>query len=301
MTRTFADRLIEKVRLYGPLCVGIDPHPQLFPDLFGAPNAGRIAVWADGIIEAAANHVAVIKPQAAFFELWGSPGIAALEHICKTAREAGLLVILDAKRGDIGSTAAGYAQAYLGSQAANPVDALTINPFMGLETLDPFISAAQENGRGAVILTRTSNPGAADIEEQLVNGKPIYMSLAESLSERAKLLQGEETRWSGLMMVVGATAPSEARAIRQAAPDNLFLVPGYGAQGAGADEAVAGFVPGKDGTLEGGVVNASRSVNFPVDARSASSGEAWQSAIREAILRAQDDLNRATVRGYNKR
>lgn len=296
MNRPFSDRLMEKVRLYGPLCVGIDPHPHMFPELFGLANAGKVAVWADGIIEAAANHVAVIKPQAAFFELLGSPGMAALEHVCKTAREAGLLVILDAKRGDIGSTAKGYANAYLGETAALPVDALTVNPFMGLETIDPFIEAAAANGRGVAVLTRTSNPGAADIEEQVVNGKPIYMSLAESLSQRGKALKGKQESWSGLMMVAGATAPSEARAIREAAPDNLLLVPGYGAQGAGADEAVAGFIRGRDGTLEGGVVNASRSVNFPEAAQTAGTVEAWQRAIREAILRAQDDLNRATRR-----
>ena len=280
--------------MFGPLCVGIDPHPHLFPDLFGEASAGKIAVWADGIIEAAAPHVAVIKPQAAFFELWGSPGMAALEHVCKTAREAGLLVILDAKRGDIGSTAQGYANAYLGEKAAIPCDALTVNPFMGLETVDPFIDTAAANGRGVAVLTRTSNPGAADIEEQIVDGKPIYMSLAEALSERGQKLKGQKERWSGLMMVAGATAPSEARAIRSAAPDNLLLVPGYGAQGAGAEAAVAGFVAGQDGTLEGGVVNASRSVNFPEAAQKAGTGEAWQAGIREAILRAQDDLTKAT-------
>lgn len=287
---------MEKVRLYGPLCVGIDPHPTMFPEVFGAPNAGKIAIWADGIIEAAANHVAVIKPQIAFFELWGSPGMAALEHVCKTAREAGLLVILDAKRGDIGSTAKGYANAYLGENAALPVDALTVNPFMGLETVDPFIEAASANGRGVAVLTRTSNPGAADIEEQIVNGKPIYISLAEALSERGKALMDKQDEWSGLMMVAGATAPSEARAIREAAPKNLLLVPGYGAQGAGAEAAVAGFIAGKDGTLEGGVVNASRSVTFPDSAQSAGTVEVWQQGIREAILRAQDDLIRAIRR-----
>lgn len=294
MQRAFADRLMEKVRLFGPLCVGIDPHPHMFPKLFGEASAGKIAVWADGIIEAAAPHVAVIKPQAAFFELWGSPGMAALEHVCKTARDAGLLVILDAKRGDIGSTAQGYANAYLGESAALPVDALTVNPFMGLETVDPFLETAAKNGRGIAVLTRTSNPGAADIEEQIVDGKPVYLRLAEALSKRGKSLKSQAGRWSGLMMVAGATAPSEARTIRAAAPDNLLLVPGYGAQGAGADAAVAGFVAGQDGTLEGGVVNASRSVNFPEAAQQAGTVEEWQAAIREAVLRAQDELNRAT-------
>ncbi|HBJ93092.1 MAG TPA: orotidine-5'-phosphate decarboxylase, partial [Hyphomonadaceae bacterium] len=116
MTRPFADRLIEKTREFGPLCVGIDPHPHMFPELFGNPSAGSIAVWADGIIEAAAGKVACIKPQAAFFEIWGSPGMAAMEHICKTARNAGLLVIMDAKRGDIGSPPPGGATTHPGGE-----------------------------------------------------------------------------------------------------------------------------------------------------------------------------------------
>jgi orotidine-5'-phosphate decarboxylase len=298
MTRAFSDRLIEKVRLYGPLCVGIDPHPDLFPELFGKPSAGAIAVWADGIIEAAAGNVACIKPQAAFFELWGSPGMAALEHVCKTARDAGLLVILDAKRGDIGSTANGYAQAYLGVNASCPSDALTVNPFMGMETLDPFIDVAVKNGRGVAVLTRTSNPGAADIQELEVNGEPVFMDLARKFHAKGQSLKGAETGWSGFMFVAGATAPEEARRIREAAPDNLFLVPGYGAQGAGAAQAVAGFVP-VNGTLEGGVVNASRSVNFPDAAQSATSGDMWQGAVKDAIRRAQDDLRKATRPGAN--
>ena len=296
MTRAFADRLMEKVRLYGPLCVGIDPHPNMFPALFGKPSAGAIAVWADGIIEAAAGKVACIKPQAAFFEIWGSPGMAALEHVCKTAREAGLIVILDAKRGDIGSTAQGYATAYLSESAACPCDALTVNPYMGLETLDPFVDTAAGTGRGVAVLTRTSNPGAADIQEQFVGDDPVFMHMARAFHEKGQKLKGKETDWSGMMLVAGATAPEEARQIREAAPDNLLLVPGYGAQGAGAAAAVAGFVP-MNGRLEGGVVNASRSVNFPEAAQAAGDVPTWQAAISEAISIAQDDLNKATRPG----
>lgn len=293
MTRPFADRLIEKTREFGPLCVGIDPHPHMFPELFGNPSAGSIAVWADGIIEAAAGKVACIKPQAAFFEIWGSPGMAAMEHICKTARNAGLLVIMDAKRGDIGSTAQGYATAYLGENASCACDALTVNPYMGLETLDPFVNTAADNGRGIAVLTRTSNPGAADIQEKFVDGEPVFMRMAKAFHEKGQKLKGQSTNWSGMMLVAGATAPEEARQIRNAAPDNLLLVPGYGAQGAGAAEAVAGFVP-VNGTLEGGVVNASRSVTFPEAAQKAGTVEEWQHAISEAIKFAQDDLLKAT-------
>ncbi|MAP95131.1 MAG: orotidine-5'-phosphate decarboxylase [Ponticaulis sp.] len=291
--RPFADRLIEAVRDYGPLCVGIDPHPSLFPQLFGKPSAGAIAVWADGIIEQAAGEVACIKPQAAFFEIWGSAGMAALEHVCKTARDAGLLVILDAKRGDIGSTAKGYADAYLGENAACPCDALTVNPYMGLETLTPFVDTSAANGRGIAVLTRTSNPGAADIQELEVDGDPIYIRMAREFHAAGACLKGQTTSWSGMMLVAGATAPQEAREIRHAAPDNLLLVPGYGAQGAGAEQAVAGFVP-VNGMLEGGVVNASRSVTFPQAAQTATTVESWSSSIHDAICLARDDLLKAT-------
>jgi len=163
---------------------------------------------------------------------------------------------------------------------------------MGLETLDPFVETAAKNGRGIAVLTRTSNPGAADIQEKYVDGEQIFMRMAKAFHEKGAALKGEATPWSGMMLVAGATAPEEARQIREAAPDNLLLVPGYGAQGAGAAEAVAGFVP-VNGMLEGGVVNASRSVTFPEAAQTAGTVEAWQAGISEAIKYAQDDLHKA--------
>lgn len=295
MTRLFSDRLIETVRAKGPLCVGIDPHPDKFPRLFGSPSAGAIAVWADGIIDVAKDIAGVVKPQAAFFERWGSAGMAALEHVCKTAREAGMLVILDAKRGDIGSTARGYAEAYLGAGAGCPCDAITVNPFMGIETVEPFLSVAAEQGKGVAVLARTSNPGAADLQEQVVEGRPLFQTLTEKLYKHHAPLVGD-LGWSGLMLVAGATAPAEARALREIAPKAITLVPGYGAQGAGADDAVAGFIGGPDGVREGGVVNASRSVTFPDEAHAANTVADWEAAIRTAIQNAQNDLVAATRR-----
>lgn len=287
----FADRLVEGVRRLGPLCVGLDPHPSLVPALFGPPGAGSALAWGRAVIERCAGRVAVVKPQAALFERWGARGIEALEELCAAARAVGLIVILDAKRGDIGSTAEGYASAYLGPDPACPCDCLTVNPYMGLDTLEPFLAAAQANGRGVAVLVRTSNPGSADFQALDVGDEPLYLRVARSLAPMTERLMGA-SGWSGLMMVAGATGPREAREIRACAGRALFLVPGYGAQGGAASDAVAGFEPGPSG-LEGGVVNASRSVSLPDAARRLAHAADWDRVIDVAIEAAQSDLRGA--------
>jgi orotidine-5'-phosphate decarboxylase len=285
----FAARLSDGVRRHGPLCVGIDPHPGMVPALFGGDTAKGLEYWGRALVEAAAGKVAVIKPQVGFFERLGPGGMAALAAITRAAREAGLLVLMDAKRGDIGSTAEGYAEAYLSPGAFFEADALTVNPYMGLDTLEPFAKRAETGGKGLVVLVRTSNPGAADFQMLETGGKPLYMHLAEALRPLTDRLMSP-CNWSNLMMVVGATAPEEARRIRAAAPKALFLVPGYGAQGAGADAACAGLVGG-----EGGVVSASRSVIFPKAAEGARTRNDWQAAIEAAILSARSELKAAAL------
>jgi orotidine-5'-phosphate decarboxylase len=280
----FAARLTEGVRRYGPLCVGVDPHPGKVPALFGGDTAKALEYWGRALVEVAAGKVAVIKPQVGFFERLGPGGLAALAAVTRAARDAGLLVLMDAKRGDIGSTAEGYAEAYLSSGAFFEADALTVNPYMGLDTLEPFAKRAETNGKGIVVLVRTSNSGAADFQMLDTGGQPLYMRVAESLRPLTERLMSP-CGWSNLMMVVGATAPEEARRIRAAAPKALFLVPGYGAQGAGAAEACAGLIGG-----EGGIVSASRSVNFPAAAEGARTIEAWQAAVEMALLAARDEL-----------
>ena len=280
----FATRLTEGVRRYGPLCVGVDPHPGKVPALFGGDTAKGLEYWGRALVEVAAGKVAVIKPQVGFFERLGPGGLAALAAVTRAARDAGLLVLMDAKRGDIGSTAEGYAEAYLSNGAFFEADALTVNPYMGLDTLEPFAERAETNGKGIVVLVRTSNPGAADFQMLDTGGQPLYMRVAESLRPLTERLMSP-CGWSSLMMVVGATAPEEARRIRAAAPKALFLVPGYGAQGAGAAEACAGLIGG-----EGGIVSASRSVNFPAGAEGALTIEAWQAAVEMAMLAARDEL-----------
>ncbi len=284
----FADRLVNATRKLGPLCVGIDPHPAMIPALFGPPSARAAAEWGRAVVDACIGRAAVVKPQAALFERWGSSGMIALEEVCAAAKDAGLIVILDAKRGDIGTTADGYAEAYLGPHSSCPCDALTVNPYMGVETLEPFVSLAEKYAKGVVVLARTSNPGSKDFQAKLIDGEPLYIHVARALAPMIKRLKGDGG-WSGLMLVAGATGPEDAARLREAAQEALFLVPGYGAQGAGPREAMASFVKGPAG-LEGGVINASRSVSMPEAAKTARDGEAWYQVVSKAIEAAQAEL-----------
>ena len=280
----FADKLVDAAAKLGPLCVGIDPHAGRIPAMFGGDTGEGLASWGQAIVEVAAGRVAAVKPQVGLFERIGPDGMMALQRICRTAREAGLLVLADAKRGDIGSTAEGYASAYLDEGAPFEADAVTVNPYMGLDTLEPFVKRAEANGKGVIVLARTSNPGSADFQAKDMGGAPLYARVVEALAPLMARLEGE-AGWSGLMLVTGATGPDEARALRALAPKALFLVPGYGAQGAGAADAMAGFVEG-----QGGLVNASRSVTFPKSVEGAGSRDEWRAGIVEAIEAAQADL-----------
>nr|WP_070960922.1 orotidine-5'-phosphate decarboxylase [Hyphomonas sp. Mor2] len=287
----FADRLIAATRAHGPLCVGIDPHAGRIPALFGGDTPEGLERWGMAVVEAAAERTGIVKPQAGLFERHGWQGMRALARVCEAAKAHDLIVLLDAKRGDIGSTAKGYAQAYLAADAPFACDALTVNPYMGLDTLEPHVEAAEASGKGVIVLARTSNPGSADYQARDLEGAPLYARVVESLAPMIERLRGD-SGWSGLMLVTGATGPDEARQLRTLAPDALFLVPGYGAQGAGAAEAMAGFVPARDSANrpEGGCVNASRSVTFPAGSDQAETIEAWHKIVADAIDLAQADL-----------
>ncbi|NQY38548.1 MAG: orotidine-5'-phosphate decarboxylase [Henriciella sp.] len=283
----FADRFIEATRNYGPLCVGIDPHAGRIPDLFGGDTPEGLEKWGISVVKAAAGRTGIVKPQVALFERHGWQGMRALGRVLEAAKAEGLIVLADAKRGDIGSTAEGYAAAYLSEDAAFPCDALTVNPFMGLDTIEPHVRTAEAAGKGVIVLARTSNPGSADYQARDLEGAPLFARVVESLAPMIDRLKGD-SGWSGLTLVTGATGPDEARHLRTLAPEALFLVPGYGAQGAGASDAVASFVNG-----EGGCVNASRSVTFPKGSESAASIDDWAVCIADAIDAAQSDLKAA--------
>jgi orotidine-5'-phosphate decarboxylase len=202
-----------------------------------------------------------------------------------------MVVILDAKRGDIGTTAEGYARACLGPAPGYDADCVTVNPYLGKDSLEPFIALAQRDGKGVAVLVRTSNPGARDLQDLDVQGQPLWRRTADMIAPESARLRGA-SGWSGLMAVAGATYPDEARALRQLLPNALFLVPGYGAQGASAAEAVAGFVTKAKGR-EGGVVNSSRGVTYPAAAQTAKTIEDWRSAISDAMAAAAAELRAA--------
>ncbi|MCR6644718.1 MAG: orotidine-5'-phosphate decarboxylase [Terricaulis sp.] len=291
----FADRLIEGVRRTGsPLCVGLDPFADKIPSLFGSLRddaSGVLVKFGTSIIDIASKHAAVLKPQLGLYEQFGEMGYASARILTEYAKSKGMLVILDAKRGDIGTTAEGYARATLGPAPGFGADCVTVNPYMGKDTLSPFIAVAQRDQKGVAVLVRTSNPGAGDFQDLQVGGAPLWRRVAEMLSPETLALMGQ-SGWSSLMAVAGATYPDEARALREAMPNALLLVPGYGAQGASAADAVAGFVKGPKGR-EGGVVNSSRAVTYPPAARLAGTMGEWRNAVDAAMGAAAKELRAA--------
>jgi orotidine-5'-phosphate decarboxylase len=290
----FADRLTAATRAFEtPLCVGIDPFPGQIPTLFGAVGElSTLAAFFAAVIDGVAGKVPVVKPQIGLFEPWGSAGVALVGRLSAYARDKGLLVILDAKRGDIGSTAEGYARAYLGPDAEVACDCITINPYLGLDSLEPFAVMAQAQGKGIAVLVRTSNPGAQDFQDLLIDGAPLWTRVGERLSDLEARLMGE-AGFSSLMVVCGATWPEEAKRLRTILPRSLFLVPGYGAQGGAARDALAGLVAGPNGP-EGGVVSSSRGILYPKAAAHAQSLTDWRTAFDANLEVAIQDLRQAT-------
>jgi orotidine-5'-phosphate decarboxylase len=296
MRARFADRVIERARALGhPLCLGLDPYLDRIPEPFRRGSlqpadprtSDAIAEFLQAVLDLAASQLCAVKPQIALFEQCGWRGLRALETVVGRARERGVAVLLDAKRGDIGATARGYAKGYLSADAALPVDAITVNPYPGPDTLEPFFAEAEATGRGVFVLVRTSNPGSGTFQAIESEGRPLFEHVARSLYAAERRLLCPQTGWSSLGVVVAATQAGDAPRVREALPRALFLVPGYGAQGGSAKDAVRGFVQGPAG-LEGGLVNASRSVLFPPDA--GASAASWEGALRAALRAAIDEL-----------
>ncbi|MEM7584033.1 MAG: orotidine-5'-phosphate decarboxylase [Acidobacteriota bacterium] len=311
MRQHFADQLIQRIRsLRHPLCVGLDPHLDRIPDLFRQGSmqasdprtADAVQAFLGAVLERIGSRVAVIKPQIAFFERLGWRGLKVLETVVAQARRQELLVLLDAKRGDIGSTAKGYAEAYLGGEAAIECDAMTLNPYLGCDTLAPFLSTARDHDRGLFVLVKTSNPGSGDFQDRRLEAGPrveaglrVFEAVADALAEPSQAMRGSLTGWSSLGVVVGATYPGQSEQIRERLPHALFLVPGYGAQGGSAEAALRGFVPGDSGMLEGGIVNSSRGILFPAGAAT-DHAPSWEGAIDQALERSIDELSQAAGR-----
>ncbi len=293
----FSDRLAVAVReRRSVVCVGLDPVLERMPprlvETYRAQagdlgDDGAVAAcferFCADIIDAVAESAACVKPQAAFFEQYGAAGWAALTSVVRCAHEYELPVILDVKRGDISSTGAAYglaafggAPGFNGPVAGVGADALTASPYLGDDSLEPLVRHCA-GGKGVFVLTRTSNPGAALLQEREVDGRPLYLHVA-ALVERLGAEHIGDYGYSDVGAVAGATAPAQLLAVREALPHAYLLVPGYGAQGAGP-EALRGIAAGE---AAGFVVNASRSIIF-----------AWQdgsSDHKRAAVRAAESM-----------
>ena len=291
-TVTFADRLAEAVeRKRSQLVVGLDPRLDLLPvELRGEAVLGRgeaanaVARFCCGIVDAVGPYVVAVKPQVAFFEALGADGIAALERVCGYARAAGLLVIADGKRGDIGSTARAYASAYLEPREDEPplADALTVNTYLGGDSVEPFLQACRLHGAGIFCLVRTSNAGATDVQElTLSDGRRVWQQVAELVAGWGADLTGERGL-SSVGAVVGATAPRVVAEARKLLPRSVLLLPGVGAQGASPGDLARAFTSGPASAL----VTVSRSVIFAYRG----GAEDWRSAAGAEAARLRSEV-----------
>jgi orotidine-5'-phosphate decarboxylase len=293
----FSDRLADAVRRKGPLCVGIDPRWESLPKSIrekhrGSPLAERVgrAYWwfASRVLELVQPYAGVVKPQAAFFEQAGQEGLATLNHLMRRAKELGYVTILDAKRGDIASTATAYADAAFGGCKIDgetfPVwdaDSLTINPYLGRDAVEPFLTAAKAAERGVFVLVRTSNPGSGLFQDLKCDGKPLYRHVAAAVAEWNASNIGA-CGYGDVGAVVGATHPRELVELRAELPNVWFLVPGYGAQGGTAADVRAAY----RGDGLGAVVNSSRGITFPFHPDDPD----WEAKIVAVAAKAQAEL-----------
>ena len=275
----FADRLADAVGLkQSQLVVGLDPVLAQLPDEVRAgSDAAAFERFCCGIVDAVAEHAVAVKPQSAFFEALGADGVRAFEHVCDYARAAGLLVIADVKRGDIGSTARAYAAAFIEPRGDMPplADSMTVNPYLGGDSLEPFLDACRTAGAGLFCLVKTSNPGGADVQDvTLSDGRPLWQHMAGLVDRWGSDLVGE-AGLSAVGAVVGATFPQQVAEARGLMPRAVLLLPGVGAQGGTPSDLAGAFANGAAGAL----VSASRSVIY---AHSASGGDYRVAAGAEA-------------------
>jgi orotidine-5'-phosphate decarboxylase len=285
----FADRLAAAVHTKGtPLCVGLDPRWESLPrELRDRHADGTLAGAAQAfeefchrVIDVVAPLVPVVKPQSAFFEACGPAGLAALQKVLQQARRRGLLTILDGKRNDIAATAAAYADAAFGGVTVDgrrlPVwdaDALTVNPYLGRDAVEPFLQSARRSGCGVFVLVRTSNPGARQFQDLECGGQPLFVHVAEAVGQWARENLGR-CGFGDVGAVVGATYPEEMAALRTLIPEVPFLVPGFGAQGGSAADTAGAFR--SDGL--GAVVNSSRGIIFAFEPGE----DVWEAKVEEA-------------------
>lgn len=291
----FADRLTAAIRAKGnAVCVGLDPRWESLPaelrqrrgEATLATAAAAFEEFCSRVLDIVAPLVPVVKPQSAFFEACGPEGMAALQRILRKAHDRNLVTILDGKRNDIASTAAAYADAAFGGTRLEgrrhsvwEADALTINPYLGRDAVEPFLESARHVGAGVFVLVRTSNPGAGQFQDLLVSSgatppRPLYQHVGEAVAAWTRENLGE-CGLGDVAAVVGATYPAEMATLRKLLPEVIFLLPGFGAQGGKAADVAPAFRA--DGL--GAVVNSSRGILFPYQPDE----PRWEYRIEEAI------------------
>ncbi len=298
------DELIEKIKkLDNPTVIGLDPRYDMIPEYItskyektieGACSA--ILEFNKALIDATYDIIPAVKPQIAFYEMFGIEGIKVFKETCDYAKKKGMCVIIDAKRGDIGSTAEGYSNAFIGKtplgdkkESIFDADFVTVNPYLGSDGIKPFIKDCIEYGKGIFIILKTSNPSSGELQNVITeNGEEIYKHMAKLINDWGKDLIGENG-YSSVSVVVGATHPRELEELRELMPNAFFLIPGYGAQGGKAEDIALGF--DKEGI--GGIINASRSLMCAYKKYNEFEEKDYAMATRREAIRMRDELNSA--------
>jgi len=308
--QNFSQRLNAAIRrTRSPLVVGLDPRLSLLPKTYESLVTGTVWDQAQAfreyccwVIDVVADLVPAVKPQLAFFEELGPAGMQALADVVRYAREKQLIVIGDGKRGDIGTTAQAYAAAYLGGDSAWGMDSLTVNPYLGVDTLQPFLQVARARQAGVFVLVKTSNPGSGDFQDLTVTGgdlphgadpSTLYRCVAQHLDRLSREAEAGSDA-DGLCeigAVVGATYPAQLQALRSVMPRCWLLIPGFGAQGGSAADTAGGFH--RNGL--GAIVNSSRAILYAFDP--ADRSHQWVDAVRQATLLANEQLRADTPAG----
>jgi orotidine-5'-phosphate decarboxylase len=277
VTQTFGERLQEHIRELGPLCVGVDPSSQLLLTWERADSVEGLEFFALAVLEAVIGVAVAIKPQVAYFERFGSSGYRVLERLISEARDAQLLVVADAKRGDFSNTNEGYAEAWLADRSPLCVDAVTVHPYLGVAALSPLFDLAASRGRGVFVLAATSNEEGRSIQQATTAD---HERVEDMVLQQVADLNHREGRLGSIGVVIGATR--HAPRFDLASLSGPYLVPGVGAQGAGANDVARLFGGVEEGTV---LVNVSRDIlsNGPERRRLNDSARRWRDDLRSAL------------------
>lgn len=297
------DELIKKIKeMNNPTVIGLDPRYDMLPESVKGKYKRDINGICEAflefnmkLIDSVYDIIPAVKPQMAFYEVYGPKGIECFRKTCEYAKSKGMIVIADGKRGDIGSTAAGYSSAYLGNADVDDqrnmyhIDFLTVNPYLGSDGIKPFIKDCEINDKGIFVLVKTSNPSSGELQDlELQDGKKVYEKVANMVSSLGESLIGEYG-YSSVAAVVGATYPVQIEELRNIMPHTFFLIPGYGAQGGKAEDLSKAFVNGI-----GGIVNSSRGLMCAYKSdfwRDKYNDETYADATRAEAIRMRDDIN----------